>query len=228
MRWSRLLPLALLALVPACGIFGPSGPSLPAVMPPNFFLGLRVLEATDPPVDYVIKIERSGKVQYETTIRTPRRRRFDGELELVEAQIIRLYDAVLASDFADHDPEYSAEEGATDRRENGERIFYVTAGDLDKRIDVNYATLPELDALQEAIIAEMPSFVLTGDGGPGSILGRPDAYLGDKSTHVFHHPECELAKKIDEADRDPYANEFDALNFGYHPCEICRPLETRK
>lgn len=228
MRWSRLLLLALLVLVPACGILGSSGPALPAVMPPNFQFGIRVLEATDPPVDYRIRIYRSGETQYETTVRSPRRRAFKGEIELTEEQLVRLYEAVQSAQYASLDPEYSEEEGAAGRRQNGERIFYVVAGDLDKRVNVNYASVPALDALQAALYAEMPDFVLNGEGGPGSILDRPDAFLGDKSTKAFHHPQCDLVQKLRPEDRDAYSNEYDALNFGYHPCEICRPLESRK
>lgn len=224
MRWSRLLLLALLAVLPACA----SGPSLPPTLPPNFQVGIRVLEAADPPVDYQIMVNRSGEVTYETTVRVPRRRSFKGTLELNEEDIIALYDAVLASNFDALDQKYAAEEGSSDRRENGERVFYVAAGDLDKRIDVDYAMVADLEGLQEAIIGQMPAFVLTGEGGPDSVLGRPEAFVGNRATKVFHHPECERCEKIDTANRDSYTNEFDALNYGYHPCELCRPLETRR
>ena len=228
MRWSRLLLLALLAVLPSCVIFGSSGPTLPPTLPPNFQVGIKVLEAVDPPVDYQIMVNRSGDVTYETTVRVPRRHTFQGTLELNEADILALYDAVLASSFDEMGKRYAADAGASDRRENGERVFYVAAGDVDKRIDVSYATVEPLDRLQAAIIAQMPAFVLSGEGGPDSIHGRPEAFVGDRATKVFHHPDCELCEKIDASGRESYTNEYDALNFGYHPCELCRPLETRK
>jgi hypothetical protein len=222
------LLLTLLALLPACAIFGSGDPPLPPSIPPNFIVGMRVLEAADPPVDYQIKIDRTGKVEYETTIRVPRRRRFDGTLQLLEADVVDLYGAVLASAFHELDQRYDADPGDDSRRENGERVFFVEAGDLDKRVDINYMTLAALDALQEAIVAKMPDHVLTGGGGPGNVLGRPEAFVGDRDSKVFHHPACELCEKIDASNRDSYTNEFDALNFGYHPCGVCNPLETRE
>lgn len=223
MRWSRLVLLLLVALLPACA----SGPSLPPILPPNLLVGLRVLEATEPPVDYVIKIERDGRTTYETTIRTPRRRRFEGELTLTEDQVVRLYDAVLASGFDDLDPAYTADEGAEARRESGERIFYVVAGDLDKRIDANYVTVPELDELQARILAELPPHVLEGSGGP-DLSDASGAFVADREGKVFHRPGCDLIDRIPQGVRVSFQTQFDALNFQYHPCEICKPLDARR
>jgi hypothetical protein len=227
MRWSRLLLLAVLLIVPACGIFGSSNAPLPATMPPNFFIGMRVLEQQDPPIDYQIKVERSGEVEYETTIRAPRRRVFEGTLELTESQVLRLYEAAQQVSFSSLPQEVSAEPGASNRAENGERIVYVIAGEVDRAFKVMYAQDESMDVLQKAILAEMPPRVLTGEGGPGGMLDRPEAFVGDSATKTFHHPECELCEKITADDRESYTNEYDALNFGFHPCDVCRPLDTR-
>jgi len=178
-------------------------------------------------VDYVLKIERDGRTTYEATIRSPRRRRFEGEITLVEDQIVRLYKAVQDARYDQLDMQYAAEDGAASRRENGERIFYVRAGDLDKRIDANYVTVPELDRLQESILAELPSKLLT-DSDAGIPEDTPGAFVADKVNKVFHRPGCDMVGRIGASDRESYETPFDALNFGYHPCEICRPLDTPK
>ena len=191
MRWSHLLLLAVLLIVPGCFIFGSSQPPLPAAMPPNFFIGIRMLENPDPPVDYQIMIERSGEVEYETTIRAPRRRTFQGTLELTESQVLRLYEAVQQANFANLPLEVSAEAGASNRRENGERIIYVIAGDVDRSFKVAYADHESMDIIQDrsgfdnkggyAAMWKPLDLVIERRGGDGEV----EVQLTEKKNKLF-------------------------------------------
>lgn len=231
MPWFRrtLFAAGLLAAtsLAGCALFSGSTFDLPDNMPSDFALGLQVKEATEPPIDYIVKVARSGRVEYATTIRAPRRREFSGEAELTEAQVVALYDAVLAAGFDRLDDVYEAGDGTADARK-GVRYFYVYAAALDKRIDVQLTSVPALDELQARIVEILPKHILDATAAPEIDRTTPETFVANTESRQFHLPGCERAKEIPAGGKREFRTQYEALDFGFHPCPLCEPLNVRK
>ncbi len=222
MRRLLVLFILLFTVLPGCAGF-----ELPPEMPSNFVVGMRSKEGMNPPVDFLIKVDRSGKTSWQTTVRAPVRKAYSGELELNESQLIALYQATLAVEFDGLDTDYDADPGDSDRAENGNRIFWVEAAGHEKRVNMNYVDVPRIDALHDALKALIPEYGFTGRGGPGDNLAPTDRFVADRATKRFHHPDCELAQEIKATDRETFRDWEDALNFRYDPCPICKPMDAK-
>jgi methylphosphotriester-DNA--protein-cysteine methyltransferase len=49
-------------------------------------------------------------------------------------------------------------------------------------------------------------------------------YLGSDTTGVFCVPSCHRARRITEQHLVGFRSEASALEAGYRPCQVCRPL----
>ncbi len=216
-----VLVLLLFAVLPGCPSFG-----LPPEMPSDFLVGMRSKEAKDPPVDFLIKVERSGRATWQTTVRAPERKVYSGELELTESQLVALYQATLDADYDSLSDEYAAEPGDSDRAENGNRVFWVEAAQGERRINVDYVNLPAIQVLHDALKSLIPEYALTGRGGPAEAFDATDRFVADRTTKRFHHPNCEHVSEIKADNRETFKDWADALNFRFDPCPVCKPMEV--
>lgn len=60
--------------------------------------------------------------------------------------------------------------------------------------------------------------------GDGAVPSRPDGFVADPSTAIFHRLDCPRAAEIDPATRRFFVTPWEALNEGYAPCGYCEPL----
>src|SRR5205823_214996 len=100
---------AVLLLAPACptlisglktvGIINPPKFVLPNAMPSDFVLDVDVRDGLEPATDYILHFYRTGRAEYDVTVRMPRRRRVAGSFEITENQVLSLWKAVVAAKF---------------------------------------------------------------------------------------------------------------------------------
>ncbi len=223
--------LAASTLLVGCGTLGRLFSNdefvVPAVMPPDFFFGMQVREAMEPPIDYLVKIERSGRVNYDVTIRAPKRTAFSGEHEFSEDEIFAVFQAVQDADFAAYDDNYKAADGAAPNRALGKRVLYVFADGLDKRVDADFVSVPGLDALQTKLVALLPPKVFDVSMGPEIDRSNPQEFIADAATNLVHLPGCGHVEKIAPGRRKAFRTAYQAIDFGFDACLECKPLETR-
>jgi len=66
----------------------------------------------------------------------------------------------------------------------------------------------------------------------GDNLNEPitEFFVANKTSDVFHHPDCKAARKIKPTGRVIFEGIADALNKGFKPCRLCHPgiPEARK
>ncbi len=227
-----ILALAAAALLLAgcstlSGLFGGQRLDLTPSMPSDFLCSFVVREAAQPPVDYTVKIQRNGQATFETVVRAPTRAEHAGEFQVGEEALVGLYAAVRESGFAALASRYgTADAPPGPGRDLGARVFYVYANGGEKRIDVQYVSVPQLDELERRIAAVIPSYVSTGSGVPAGPQALPAVFVADRRTRYFHRPDCELCKQIAPADQSTYPPDYSAVNEGFHPCPTCRPLDS--
>lgn len=51
----------------------------------------------------------------------------------------------------------------------------------------------------------------------------PDSYVGTINSNIFHHPDCQWAKKIKAENRLVYTSRDEAVAEGRRPCQTCKP-----
>jgi micrococcal nuclease len=49
-------------------------------------------------------------------------------------------------------------------------------------------------------------------------------YMGTKDSSIYHLPNCALIRKVNPLDRKIFNTVKDAVDVGYIPCKICKPL----
>ncbi len=199
---------------------------LPEKIPPDFHLAIRVRDQQDPPADYQLQFDRTGKVRYEVTLRAPRRRQQQGEIEITEDQVLSLWKAVSSVRFDELSERYPDDGDGKDRKAGAQR-YYVVADGMDKAVEAVFERPAELETIRKAALAVLPQSVLLAEGGPEAPADSPDQFVGDTADHKFHLPTCPLLEKVPSDRRQPFGSKYDAINFGFDPCTECRPLSTR-
>lgn len=48
-------------------------------------------------------------------------------------------------------------------------------------------------------------------------------YIGNKSSHIFHYPNCSGVKNMSEKNKVEFTSREDAVEAGYFPCSACKP-----
>jgi methylphosphotriester-DNA--protein-cysteine methyltransferase len=48
-------------------------------------------------------------------------------------------------------------------------------------------------------------------------------FVANKTSDVFHHPDCKAARKIKSTGMVVFEDLTDALNKGFKPCRLCNP-----
>lgn len=54
-------------------------------------------------------------------------------------------------------------------------------------------------------------------------LALPVIYIGNKSTHVYHCPQCEKLNSLAAANAVYFRTVDEVRRYGYTPCNICKP-----
>ncbi len=232
-----LLLLGLLTATPGCalyygigkltGLMGPKKFSTQAQTPPeDFKLGVKVRDLIEPPTDFEIVFERTGRATYDVVVRLPRRKQLAGAFEISEDQVVGLWRVVAEQKFDEMDERYpSSGEGREPKQ--GTQVYYVVADGTDHRVESVSLSVPELEKIRNAILNLVPKEIMSAGGAPGFVGAAPKEYLGDAATRLYHLPGCPQMKDVPPDRRRQYATSFQALDFGYQPCLECKPDRTR-
>ncbi len=230
---SFLLLLAACLAASGCTFFNSlckmSGLCSPPVFDPNteipddFAFSLDVRDVLDPPLDYVLMFSRDGKSTYDVTVRSPHRKQQSGSFEVSEDQVRGLWKAVAAAHFDKLDERYPKSGEGSDKK-NGVQKYYVFAGHTERRVESHFQNNEALETIRRAASAIAPTGVMKGDfRGQGA---APKEFVADMATHLFHLPDCPKLKDVPPANRQPFANQYDALNYGFRPCPDCQPIPS--
>jgi hypothetical protein len=189
-------------------------------IPSDFYIGIEVRDVADPPVDYKISIERSGKATYDVTVRQPRRRHAEGEFEVSEDQVVGLWQELVRIKFGGLDQRYPSSGDGPDVRA-GAKSFRVVGGGAEMTVDSSFEIHEGLEAIRAAVVATVPKDFMQARaaGGPEG----PKSFIGDTQTKMFHTPDCPLLKDLPDDRRRPLATWYDALDYRLQPCPDCRP-----
>jgi O-6-methylguanine DNA methyltransferase len=76
---------------------------------------------------------------------------------------------------------------------------------------------------QYAFGAEEKVRLLEGEGVPVGELAR-SPYLATPTTGIFCHATCRNARRIKPENRQRFRSAEAAINAGYRPCKVCRPV----
>ena len=102
-------------------------------------------------------------------------------------------------------------------------ISYFTNGQ-EVPEDIEIATLEKLvDLMMGGAVEKIWE---DKDNPNGHIM---EFFVANKTSDVFHHPDCKAAKKIKATGMVVFEGIADALNKGFKPCKLCNPgiLEAR-
>ncbi len=238
MRSARVL-LTLIALLGA-GLYtggcqsifrlltSPSAFVMKATPPPDFTFAVEARDAENPSADYLVRVLRSGRVEYDIEFREPRRERRRGSLDITEPEVEQFWDDLVAVGFADLEDEYTEADYETDRPA-GVHVWYVKAGGREKRVVSRFVRPAPIAELIRIVRGLLPEDLLQIEAGAVADTANgetPNIYVGDSSQRVFHLPGCSLLEEIPEQNRQPFPHHYDALNFGYAPCRECQPLRN--
>jgi hypothetical protein len=234
---SLLLLLACVLAAPSCavyyttfkflGLISPPKMDVNTQMPEDFHLSLDVRDVADPPTDYVLEFDRSGRASYDVTVRTPRRRQQAGQFEITEDQINTLWKTVAAAKFDSLDPRYPGKGEGPDKAK-GVQKFYVVAARTEFRVEAHFQANEALETIRKAAVLMVPPENMKALAAMvGSAGDKPKEYIADMASHMFHLPDCPRIKDVPPANRQPFATQWDAVNYGFKPCPDCQPMKTR-
>lgn len=221
-RFTHLIAVLAVSLpLGACALFGGGGDGLPDIMPSDFRFVHSVQEATQPATDYTLAFDRSGVVKYDVTVRAPRRDQFSGTLEVSEETLQRLYSSLLVANFEDLPEVMEAETGA-ERRDVGHRAYFVRAAGYEKRVEARFTDMPELALIRQEMLADIPESVFIGDKSRPQDI--PTRLVAESVNGKFHRGDCKVLEQAGAAGRRDFDTIHQALDFGFHPCEVCDPM----
>ena len=189
----------------------------PDAVPPDFQFVLHGDNLKDPPIDYLLRYDRSGEAEYRVTIREPRRIERTGRFEVMEGQIFKLWEAVKAADYGNLDARYPSSGEGPDTSWGIQR-FMVRSEDFPKEVQAHYQQEPALERLRMLAISMLPDSVIEQfrkDVPEGT--GTLGVVIGDTETKRFYAPDSPLLKEVPEERRQTFRSWYDALNFGFDP-----------
>lgn len=228
-----LLLLALFAATPGCalyygigkmtGLMAPKKFSTRSQTPPeDFRLGIKVRDLIEPPTDFELVFQRTGRATYDVVVRLPKRKQLAGAFEITEDQVVGLWRVVAEAKFDEMDERYPSSGEGKDPKQ-GTQTYYVFADGTDHRVESVFQAVPELEKIRNAILNLVPKEIMTASGAPGFVTEGPREYLGDSATRLFHLPGCPRMKDVPPERRKVYPTSFQALDYGFQPCPECQP-----
>jgi hypothetical protein len=232
-----LLLLACVVAAPSCALYYGTGKFLGLISPPpfdvnmqlpdDFQLSLDVKAVADPPTDYVLTFDRSGRASYDVTVRTPRRKQQAGQFEITEEQIKTLWKTVAAAKFDTLEPNYP-DKGEGPDKNRGVQKYYVYAAMTEHRVEARFQANESLEAIRKVAVSMAPPGALKAADVNTALPGdAPKEFVGDMASHQFHLPDCTKLKDVPPANRQAFATQWDAVNFNLKPCPECQPMKTR-
>jgi len=234
-RLSLVLVAALAVLGAGCnvvypvlkfvGLKSPPKFSVRKEIPQDFVFSVDTKDYSSPPTDYVIRMDRTGKVTYEIVVRTPRRREQSGTFEITEEQILSIWKAVAAAKFDELDERYPSSGEGPDKA-MGVRKWYVLADGVERRVEAHYQVVPEMDPVRAAFLAVVPKDVMEAHDAMVGV-NRSGEFVGDTATHLFHLPDCPTLKDVPAQRQQRFTSQYDALNYNFQPCPDCSPLKAK-
>jgi hypothetical protein len=201
-------------------------PVVEGPIPPDFQIGIVVKDLADPPIDYKLAIERSGKGTYEVTVRQPRRRHVEGDFEVSEDQVVGIWEKLVKLKFGSLDDRYPSSGNGNDiaAGTNSVRVF---AGGAEMTVETSYQVNETIDAVRAAVIGAFPPETMKALRSM-ELDGGPKRFVGDTQTKLVHTPDCPALKELPEERRRPLASWYEAMDFRYQPCPDCRPAPPSK
>lgn len=234
-RLSLVLLTALAVLGAGCqvyygiakplGLMSPKKFSARGEIPQDFVFSVDTRDFADPPTDYIISMERTGKVTYDVIVRTPHRREQQGTFEITEEQIVSIWKAIAAAKFDELNERYPSSGDGPDKR-MGVRKWYVRADDVDRRIEAHYQIVPEMESIRAAFLAVVPKDVMDAHDAMVGV-NKSGEFVGDTATHLFHLPDCPTLKDVPAQRQQRFTSQYDALNYNFQPCPDCSPLKAK-
>jgi len=232
-----LLLLACVVAAPSCALYYGTGKFLGLISPPpfdvnmqlpdDFHLSLDVKDVADPPTDYVLEFDRSGKASYDVTVRTPRRKQQAGQFEISEDQIKTLWKTVAAAKFDVLEKHYPSKGEGPDKN-RGVQKYYVFAAKTEHSVEARFQANESLETIRKVAVSMTPPGALKAadvySGAPGD---TPKEYVADTASHQFHLPDCAKLKDVPPANRQLFSTHWEAVNYGFKPCPDCQPMKTR-
>lgn len=235
-RWLPLFLLAVLAAtLPACqvfygiakftGLMSPPKFSARGEIPQDFQLSVDTKDYANPPTDYTIVLERTGKVSYDVVVRTPHRREQQGTFEVTEEQVRGLWKAVAEAKFDELDERYPSSGVGKDKAQ-GVRKWFVRADGVERRVEAHYQTVPAMDSIRAAFIAVVPKDIMDAHD---AMVGKNTTgeFVGDTVTHLFHLPDCPALKDVPAQRQQRLKSQYEALDYNFQPCPDCSPLKAK-
>jgi hypothetical protein len=195
-------------------------------IPEDFQLSIDVHDVAEPPIDYLLVFDRSGKATADVVVRAPRRKQQSSPFEITEDQLKSLWAAVADARFDELATRYPDDGDGADKK-NGVQLFYVFADKTDRRVELHFQVNADLEKIRKAAVAVVPREVMTASGAPGEPGARPKEFIVDATTHLIHLPTCPKLKDVPPANRRPFSSCYEALNFQNQPCPECKPQNTK-
>lgn len=241
MMRSRVAAAAVLALaglaLPGCpafnnalkvaGVVRPPKLEITPAVPQDFELKIHVTDQQAPPADYLITYRRSGKCDYRVTTRAPKRSVQEGQFELLENQVMKLWALLGEIDFPSLDDRYPGDGLGPDAMV-GIQAYSVRGNDLSKEVQTHFQSVPELETLRTVALSFLPEKAVQGTGTGQTAVGKSTQIVGDVQTRVFYPADDERLKDVPAERRQPFGTWQDAVNFGFSPVQGFRPWERRE
>lgn len=193
----------------------PEGP-----VPPDFRIGIEARDVADPPVDYKLWIDRSGKATYDVTVRQPRRRHVEGEFEVSDDQVVGLWNKIVELKFGELEERYPSSGNGTDIASGAKRV-YVFGNGSEASVETLFESNEALEAIRAAVVATVPKEHM--QARVAGMQEGPKSFVGDLQTKVFHSPDCALLKDLPEERKRALATWYEALDYRFQPCLECGP-----
>jgi len=209
------------------GLISPPAFDVNKELPEDFKLSVDVRDLADPPTDYVLEFDRSGKANYNVTVRSPRRRHQEGQFEITEDQIKTLWKTVAAAKFDVLDSNYPSK-GEGDDKARGVQKYYVHAYNTERRVEAHYQANDALESIRKTAVSMVPPEDMKAVAALVGVYGdKPKQFVADMATHLFHLPDCPRLKDVPPANRQAFATQWDAVNYSFQPCPDCQPMKTK-
>ena len=220
------LALAALTLLPGCPAWtrfckmvylcSRDRIEIPEAPPPDFEFRLKGDNLKNPPINYFLKIHRNGQAEYSVTFREPSRTVREGRFEVMEDQIVKLWDAIKAADYGEIEERFPSSGDGTDVSW-GIQSFMVQSKDYQKEVQAHYLQVPALERIRMTAVSLLPESVIDQVRKDAQGLGTMGTVIGDTATKRFYAPTSPLLKDVPEELRQVFKSMYDALNFGYDP-----------
>jgi hypothetical protein len=189
-------------------------------VPPDFRIGIEARDVAEPPVDYKLWIDRSGKATYDVTVRQPRRRHVQGEFEVSDDQVVGLWNELVRLKFGELEDRYPSSGNGTELAA-GAKSFYVFGNGTEATVETHYQSNEALEAIRAAVVATVPKEHM--QARVANVQEGPKSFVGDPQTRLFHTPDCPLLKDLPEERKRPLATWYEAVDYRFQPCPDCGP-----